>query len=262
MTEAVAASSGAPAQGAPGATDAPVQGGQPAAQPNADALNIGDPAAPAAKSEAAPSSEVIAYEKTGDPGLDMALAFVGERGFGDDHPAMQAAIKGDFTLLEAALGALGDKAKGYENFLALAKQSFESSKSKADAAAQANAKLVHDAVGGEEQWNAIKEWASANAEPAEKEAVNLALKQGGLLAKITAQWLANTYSRAAGTVVKPKTAVDSGAAGKPDSAGPLSAKDFATQSQTLRNKLGPDFEKTQEFKILAQRRSVGRAKGI
>lgn len=261
MSEANVAAPAASVAAAPAAVVAPAAA--PAAAP-ADISIPGPDAAPATtepvKVEPA-ASAVIQYEKTGDPGLDMALDFVGQRGFDDAHPAMQAAVNGDFTLLEAALAALGDKAAGYQNIVALAKKSFDESSSKAKTKAEADTKLVHDAVGGKEQWEKITAWAKTAAEPAEREQVNAALKQGGLVAKVMAQWLGNAFAKAAGTVVEPASVVTPGAAAKPDTPGPLTAVQYAKEVQELRTKLGHGFERSNDYRALQQRRLVARTSG-
>lgn len=244
----------APAGNAPANQAAPSPGsGQPSD------LSIDPPAPnPAPENKAA---AVVEYEPTGDPGLDLALEFVGQRGFDESHPAMQAAVNGDFSLLEAALAAMGPKAAGYEKHLALAKKSYETTKATAEAKIKADIEAIHKAVGGEENWKAVQKWAGENAEPAERDAVNAALKQGGLVAKVMAQWLAGQYNKAAGTVVNPADATNPGAAGKPDASAPLTAKQFAIESQNLRTKLGYDFEKSGEYKALVARRQAAMRAG-
>jgi len=242
-------------------------GGAPAAQTTVATtpvvpLAIGD--APAAETPAAAvaSTVPVVYDKTGDPGLDMALEFVGSRGFDADHPAMVAASKGDFSMIRAALGALGDKATGYENIVALAEQAHKITSEKAAAKAAADASMIHAAVGGSEQWEAIAKWAAANAEPEEKMAVNAALSQGGLMAKVMAQWLAGQYSKAPGTTVTPTKAVTkTGTAGKADVAGPLSAAEYAKEVQALRAKVGYGMDDHPEYKALQSRRAAGQRAG-
>lgn len=263
MTDVVTA---APAPAAP--ASAPVAAPTPAPQaeaPITQPLAIGEPEAKATPevpgSVAAPEAGVvIQYEKTGDPGLDMALEFVGARGFDASHPAMKAAENGDFSLIKAALSAMGDGAKGFENFVALAEQSHKATAAKNAERAAKDADMIHKAVGGKEAWAAVSKWAGTNAEPEEKAAVNAALKQGGLTAKVMAQWLAAQYNKASGTVVEPKSVTSPDAAGKSDPVGPLSAKEYADAVAAGAAKV-PNFENSPQYRQLQARRLAGRRAG-
>jgi len=73
----------------------------------------------------APEGQAVQYNKTGDPGLDMALSFIGKLGIGPDHPAIVAARQGDFAFIKAELAGRGDKAQGWEQYLSLAEKAFE-----------------------------------------------------------------------------------------------------------------------------------------
>lgn len=202
---------GAPAATTPAAPAAP-------AVPSAP-LNVGADAIPAAPSAAAPPApppatpggdEPIVYAPTGDAGLDLALKFVGDRGLDVDHPAMRAAENGDFSLIKAYLASMGDKAQGWEQYVALAEKAVAG---KAEAAAAQVAKttqIVHDAVGGPEAWGQIQAWAKDNADPDERSAINDAFAKGGFIAKAVAEKLANLHRNATGTVVKPAEAVRGG----------------------------------------------------
>lgn len=248
----------APTAPAPGAPQVGTPPAAPEASLPAGPANIGK--APAAPTPAAPS--VVQFEPTGDTGLDLALEFVGARGLDDSHPAMKAAVNGDFAPLKAVLAAMGDKAKGYEKYVDLAERSYKDGKAKADAKYASDAEVIHKAVGGKEQWAAISKWAGENAEPAEKEQVNAVLKQGGLPAKVMAEWLAAKYRGAKGTKVDPAPVVADGASGKAPTSGALTAKDYANEVQTLRQKMGYKFETSNEYKSLQSRRLAGQRQGI
>lgn len=262
---APASAPAAPAAGAPAAPAAGAPAPDAAAAPAAP-LSIGEGGDPAAAAAAEPAAKAdagtaVTYEKTGDVGLDMALDFVGKLGFGPEDAAMVAAGKGDFSLLRAKLGALGDKAAGYENFLALAEKSHADGAAKAAAKVKADTEAIHSAVGGPENWAAISKWAGENADPAERASINAVLKEGGFAAKLVAQGLAERYNRASGTVVEPANAIAKDAAGKPDQPEPLSARGFADESAKLRVKHGADFERTPAYKALVIRRDAGRRLG-
>lgn len=197
------------------------------------------------------------YESTGDTGLDVALQFIGERGFGPDHPAMQAAMKGDFAPMEGELAKMGDKAKGAKSIIALAKDSYVRRADAAKSVAAAIAKTVHDAVGGPAQWTAIQTWVQATADPEQKAQLNAAFKTGGLVAEATAQHLAALYAKHGKTapkaVVQPNTgAPDAGAAGA------LTPREFAKESAALHAKLGTKMESSPEYAALKARRRAFR----
>lgn len=276
MTTDATAAPGAPANpaatpAAPGAPAAPNAAPAPAAAAPAP-LALGDaaaapaaslPAAEAAPAPAAPTVTPVTYDSTGDPGLDLALDFVGQRGFGPDHPAMVAAINGDFGPLKAELAKNPD-AKGFERYVALAEAAHQREAEKATAKQAADREAIHKVVGGEEAWNAIQAWATEQTadSPEQRAEVNAALSAGGMQAKAMAAYLANLHAKAAGTVVEPASRVQApGAVPAAGDAGPVSAMEFATKSRELRAKLGPEFEGTAEFKALVHRRAATMARG-
>lgn len=249
MSEEVVAPVAAPA--APEVAAAPVAPVAPAAAPAA--LSIDAP-------EVQPGPAVT-YDSTGDAGMDLALKFVGGLGLGPDHAAMTAAEAGDFTALEAALKGMGAKAKGYEDYLALAKQWVGAQTTKAAERLAKETAMVNDVVGGAENWGKISAWARDNAEPHEKEQVNAALKAGGIAAKAMALYLNQLYSKASGTEFSPRPAVQAAAAVVPGTAGPVTAREFAEQSHALRVKEGPNFESSPAYRDLVARRQASRAAG-
>lgn len=210
----------------------------------------------------APAVTAVSYEPTNDPALDMSLEFIGNLGIGPEDPAMVAAMEGDFSMLKGKLSGLGDKAKGWEKYIALAEKSAKETKEQTAAKVAKDREVIHNAVGGEDKWKAISEWAGKNAEPAERAAVNEALGKGGLVAKVMAQWLASQFAKAAGTVVEPGEVAAPGASGRPDPTGPLSAKDYAKEVQTLRAKVGHNLDGSPAYKALQARRLAGMRQGI
>jgi hypothetical protein len=265
-SSAAPASSATPA-GPAGTPPASPAGTPPAAPANpAASLTIGDDGAKPAPSTPAgddPAGTIIQYNSTGDAALDMALGFVGKLGIGPDHPAMQAAANGDHSLLKAHLASLGDKAKGWEQYIALAEKSHADGKSAAEAKAAATAQLVHDAAGGVEAWTEIQTWAKQNAEPAERAEVNAALKAGGMQAQAMVAYLKSLYEGASGTTVKPAEAVVPAA--KANTGGPgqaLSAAQYALEVQALRGKMGYSFNESPAYADLQARRLAGQRRGI
>ena len=200
---------------------------------------------------------VVEYEKTGDAGLDVALSYIGERGFKPDHPAMQAAMKGDFTLIEAELAKLGEKAKGHAAIVNLAKDSYSRKQAAGTAAATATAKAVHEAVGGAANWAAIQAWAAANADPDEKAQLNAAFKTGGVAATAAATYLAGLFAKHGKAA--PKSAVKPEAGNTPPNGGnALSPREFSAESQALYAKLGARMEASREYADLRARRQAYR----
>jgi hypothetical protein len=250
MTEAVAAAV-APVAGADGtpAVVAPV------------VADLSLDAAPVAKVE--PAAEAVTYEPTGDAGLDVALDFVAGKGFAADHPAMQAASEGDFGPIREALKALGDKAKGYEKYVALAEKSFNDTKAGHDTRRAKDIASIEGAVGGKEAWQEVKTWAAAATEdsPAQRAEVNAALRQGGMIAVAMAKHLTHLYNKSGAQTKEPAAVVQPGATGRPEASGPLTAKAYAQESQALRAKLGYRFDGSQEQIALDARRLAARAAG-
>jgi hypothetical protein len=252
----------APAPGGPAPGTAPTPPA-PVAAPPAPAAPAAAPAPAAPPAEPA-AAAAPAFEPTGNPALDLALEFVSTMGLKPDHPAIVAAEEGNFALLEATLGAMGDKAKGWERYTALAKGAWEQVKQAAEAKAAEQKKVVTDAVGGEEVWSQIQTWAAANAEPAEKEAVNAALAAGGIAAKAMAQYLKQLYEGAPGTTVLPKSAVPNQVASVPgaDASGPLTRQAYTQAVQELYVRKNGRIDGDPEYVILQARREAGRVRGL
>lgn len=203
----------------------------------------------------------FAYEPSGDAALDVAMDFVGRLGFGPTSPGVAAALKGDFAPLEAALAALGDKAKGYERMVALGRQAYAQSQANANAVTTKVNAAVFDVAGGKDQWTAIQTWASANADPGEKESINAMFKAGPVQARAAALMLKGAYDKAQGTVVTPKAAVKADATGggvAPTATGPISQRDYAAAAQQLHNKYGSQMTSQPEYHQLNARYLAGR----
>lgn len=271
MTTEASAAPGAPSNpaanpAAPGAP-APNAAAAPAAAPAP--VTLGDAAAPAATlpaAEASPNQPAavtpVTYDSTGDPGLDLALDFVGQRGFGPDHPAMVAAVAGDFGPLKEAL-AKDPAAKGFERYVALAEASHQRESEKVTAKQAADREAIHKVVGGEEAWTAIQAWATEQTadSPEQRAEVNAALAAGGMQAKAMAAYLANLHAKAAGTVIEPSRVQAPGAAPASADTTPVTAQQFADKSRELRARLGYDFESSAEFRALVARRVAAQRAG-
>lgn len=202
---------------------------------------------------------VIEYNPTGDVGLDLALRFVGERGFSPEHPAIQAAQKGDFGPIAEALKGMGDKAKGYQQYLTAAKESFERRQSANAAKAKATEDAVVKAAGGVANWNAVHAWVKAEASDAEKAEINAAFSAGPLVAAAMARDLAERFKQTGNSKAAPKSAASPNAAAAPASAasGALSPDEFKREYVKLVAKYGDSkVASTKEYAdIVARRRA-------
>lgn len=224
----------------------------PVAPAPAPAAPPATPAAPAAE----PAAPAAAFEPTGDAGLDLAASWAQEIGFSLDDPILTQALEtGDFSLLKAKLASMGDKARGWEQYIALAEQGIGNLTKASEARDAEVTGIVHETVGGEENWNQIKTWASQNAEPAEKEAINAMFNAGGVQAKAAAMLLQNLYSSAGGTVVAPKEATASAPAGQAPSNSALSPDAYRTALSDLVSRVGAHrINGHPEYAALQQRR--------
>lgn len=184
-----------PAVVAPAAPAAPVTPPVPA--------TVADPAKGDVKQEPAGDEGAVSYAETGDGTLDVALAFVGRLGIGPEDAAMQAATRGDFSLLKAKLASLGQTAQGWEQFVALGEKAFSTFSATEATKAEATQAAVFEVAGGPEAWKEISAWATANADPEEKDQINAMFAQGGLAARAAASFLANSYYGTAGVTKQP-----------------------------------------------------------
>lgn len=200
---------------------------------------------------------VVTYEPTGDAALDMSLSFLGKHGYGPDHPAMVAAAQGNFAMLKADLATKG--IAGAAEHVALGEQAYGNRLAVQNAQVEKEKASILEVVGGEANWSAIKEWAKANAEPAEAIAVNKALSAGGLVAKAVAAHLANLHSRATGTTVEPASVnggnVASNASAAAVANGPLAPRAYVAAINELKSKIGgANMDTHPEYIKLQQRR--------
>lgn len=203
-------------------------------------------------------TQEIKFEPTGDPGLDLTLGFLGRLGFDIDHPAMQSAGKGDFGLLKAELALLGDKARGWEQVLAVGEAAYSKQQEAFKQRAEKDAASMAEAAGGVEQWNKVKEWAGKNAEPEERAQINLALKQGGMVGQAMAAFLATQYANATGVTERGRSAVNENAGVNTVKNSSLSPADYAKGINDLKKQYGSQFANTTEYLELQARRRAWR----
>lgn len=247
----------------------------PAAAPAAAPV-VPDVAAPAAVVPAVPATPAVpaaigaepavtppaaeaggaAFEPSGDAGLDLAANWIAGLGIPKDDPAITAALEeGNFDFIKAKLATLGDKARGWEQYIALAEKGITNLRNAADAATSATNALVYETVGGEEAWGQIAAWAGENAEPAEKEGINAMLAAGGIQARAAASYLKGLYAGANGTVVEPAAATVPTAKATPVTNAALSAREYSDAVRQLANKIGGgNLNGSPEYAALQQRR--------
>ena len=253
--------------GAPAVTPqapAPGQAAAPAAQapaapatPPADVL-LGDPPAPVAPNP--DTTQEFTYDPTGDAGLDYALNFVGKLGYGDTHPAIIAAQKGDFSLIRAELATKG--VAGSDAVLALAEQAHARFVAEDAKRSEELAGFAAQAAGSAENWAVVRAWAAQEATPEEKAQVNAALSQGGLVAKgVISQLVAlyqqkHTLPKDAANVAKPGEAGTAAPSNEP-----MTAKAYAQAVEALRQKLGNRTEDSPEYAALQSQRLAARRAG-
>ena len=219
-----------------------------------------DTAPEGAPAPAGEQASEFSYDSTGDAGLDYALNFVGKLGYGDSHPAMQAATKGDFSLIKAELATKG--VAGAEAVVALAEQAYTRFAAEDAKKAEALGSFAAQAAGSAENWAVVRAWAAQEATPQEKASVNAALAQGGLVAQGVIGQLVNLYQqkhtlpKSAAEVAKPG-AVGNAAA----TAGPLTAQAYANAVEELRRKHGNGTDSTREYAALQAQRLAARRAG-
>ena len=255
---------GAPAAPAAAAPAAPAAGQPPAGEATpakpADGVLLGDPAAAAQPTPNPDTSQEFSYDPTGDAGLDYALNFVGKLGYGDTHPAIIAAQKGDFSLIRAELATKG--VAGSDAVLALAEQAYTRFAAEDAKKSEELAGFAAQAAGSAENWAVVRAWAAQEATPQEKAQVNAAIAQGGLVAQGVISQLVALYQQ---KHTLPKDAAD---VAKPGAVGtaapsnePMTAKAYAQAVEALRQKLGSRTEDSPEYAALQSQRLAARRAG-
>ena len=205
------------------------------------------------------TSEPFQYEPTGDAGLDYALDFIGKLGYSDAHPAVRAAITGDFSLIRAELSTRG--VQGADAVVKLAEDAHARFAAKESEQAQVLQSYAHEAAGGEQNWDVVRAWASKEATPAEKADVNAALAKGGMVAKAMIRELVHLYKQS-NTLPQDGKAVSKTAGTPASNATPLTAQAYAQAVDELYRKLGPGAANSPEYAQLQKQRLAARRAGI
>ena len=228
--------------------------------PPAASVLLDDPAAATPPAPNPDTANEFAYDATGDAGLDYALNFVGKLGYGDTHPAIQAAQKGDFSLIRAELATKG--VAGSDAVLALAEQAYTRFAAEDAKKATELSGFAAQAAGSAENWAVVRAWAAAEAPPQEKAQVNAAISQGGLVAQGVISQLVSLYQQKhtlpkdAASVAKPGAV-----GGAAPTAGPMTAQAYAQAVEQLRQKYGNNTDSTPEYAALQSQRLAARRAG-
>ena len=243
----------------PAAAPAAQPAAAPASQPAATMQGMMVDAQPKTVEPNVDTSEPFQYEPTGDAGLDYALDFIGKLGYSDAHPAVRAAITGDFSLIRAELSTRG--VQGADAVVKLAEDAHARFAAKEAEQAQVLQSYAHEAAGGEQNWDVVRAWASKEATPAEKADVNAALAKGGMVAKAMIRELVHLYKQS-NTLPQDGKAVSKTAGTPASDATPLTAQAYAQAVDELYRKLGPGAANSPEYAQLQKQRLAARRAGI
>lgn len=242
------------------ADDAAAQAAAAAAQAAAEAASKAS-ANPAAGDLQVKVQTEYVLSPSGDPATDLVFKFLASNGIAPGTTAWDAAQKGEFAIVKAALAEKG--VKGGAEYVAIledkAAKAIEGAKAKQ---AQVQA-AVHEAVGGQESWSTIKAWVADNADDQELEAVNAALKGSPFMARVMAEGLRARYERATGTADSAGEGQErftqmpaARAPSAPDNKA-LSAAGYQAEVAKLRQTLGTRLDGSAEFNALRARRKAG-----
>jgi hypothetical protein len=208
-----------------------------------------------------PSKGKVEFSKTGDTGLDIALGFLAQHGFSHHHPAVQAAAKGDFSLLSATLAAKG--IQGWEQHIALGKEAFARGQEQAKATNEKIKAQCLAATGGDEAlWNDARAYLSQHADPEEKTAINAALSKGDVVSEAVAHYMVHLFRNSPGVTVNPsQQVVNTGKAvsNAGSAVAPLSPREYSAEVQKLAAKIGgSNLSGSPEYAALQRRRGMFR----
>jgi len=245
---------GAPQPVAGSATPPVVEGEQPKVEtPVAPEPKAETPKVEVVPHQPADDKGVVVYDETNDPGLNVALSFIGNLGIAGDHPAMVAAANGSFAMLEAELATKGDAAKGWEQIVALGKAAYEKQAAEVTAQQEATNKAVFAVAGGEANWKALVAWAGQKADPQEKAALNAMFDAGPIQARIAAESILRAYQGATGTTINPANPASNASGVAATAPVRMSAQDYHAEVTKLHSKLGNAIDTSPEYAALKQR---------
>lgn len=227
----------------------------PNPQPTPPIQNQAPPPNPAPTPTPAPVADTpFSFTATGNPRTDLALDFFGRQGLKQDSFEIERALEGDFGPLKAYLGTRGDKAKGHENYVALAEEAYADHVKNQTSSREARQKIVYEAVGGEENWNSIQQWVEKAAPAEDVKVLKAAIQQGGIAARLIASALANEYANAAGTTVQPTSATTANTTTAQPASLPLTRASYQKEVMALVAKIGSNnMDASPEYTALRQK---------
>ncbi len=202
--------------------------------------------------------EVVVYEPTGNASLDFALKYLGKQGIGPEHPAIQAAQRGEFS----ALDTLAQERKFDAEVLALGKQGYEALQGANKARQEAFLGTLNGVAkaAGLEDWAAVKTFVAKEATAEELAEINGVLGRGGVAAKLLAESLA-ARARAVPATKDGRPVAKPGAV--PATQGTaMTATEYSKQVAKLRATHGYNYSNTKEFVSLQSQRLAAIRAGI
>jgi hypothetical protein len=219
-----------------------------------DLTNVA-PAAPAATPPAAPAPAVeegpVEYNETGNAKVDYGLKIIGGAGLSSEHPAVAAAMEGDFSMLAHALEAKG--VPGASALVAMLEGEYKADQDSVAKEVENIKASVVAIAGSPEQWGEVANFIKANGSEEELGELRKML-QNPLQAKIAASYMVNLYDSAGGAR-EPAKQVAGEAAGARQPAGvkPITSRaEFSAAVDALYRKYGNDFEQSAEYQALAK----------
>ncbi|BAP15836.1 head scaffolding protein [Ralstonia phage RSJ2] len=255
-TQATSATPGT--QGQP-AAPVPGQAGQGQSGVKDMGIGTGDFSANIGKEGYSATTGIEYYGETGYAGLDAALKFMVDAGLHDDHPAVKAVEKNDFSLLEAYFAQ--NPVAGWETMLRIGKEGFERMLKdvgeKGAALERSNKEMGVALFGDEATLNAALEYFPTipGVEQADVDGVQAMIRAGGVQAQAAMLLIQDQFNAAHGITRAPLEDVTQRTApfNSGGDAGPLTARQFTEKCHELRRTLGDNFEQSAQYRALAAR---------
>ncbi|BAP34923.1 head scaffolding protein [Ralstonia phage RSJ5] len=199
------------------------------------------------------------YSETGYAGLDAALKFMVDAGLNDDHPAIKAVEKNDFSLLEAYFAT--NPVAGWETMLKIGREGFERMLKdvgeKGAALERTNKEMGVALFGDEATLNAALDYFPTipGIEQADVDGVQAMIRAGGVQAQAAMLLIQDQFNAAQGVTRAPLEDVSQRTATYQSQGdhSPLSARQFTEECHKLRRALGDSFEQTPQYRALAAR---------
>lgn len=219
------------------------------------APQIAAPAIPDAPLDAkAGEGDIVVYDDVGDPGMNLALGFIGKLGIKPTDPEMVEAGKGNFAFLKAKLATLGDKATGWEQYVAIGEASYANAVKEGEAKTGA----INAAIGtvcDKPTLDKVLAFAAANASPEEKAYFNEQLARDPLAARLAAAELLRLYQASPGTQLDPAPVTTALPGNLSEGASaPLTRREYTQQVDAIAKRVGgSNLESSPEYQALNRR---------